>query len=332
MNNDPSREDKLIARYFKPLATHPGAFGLTDDAACFAPPTGHDLVLTTDAVLEGVHFLPTDPAEDVARKALRANLSDLAAKGAKPAGFLLSIALPAKIDGAWLERFCAGLAADAEAFECPLFGGDTDKTPGLLAITIFAFGHVPSGRMVRRAGANPGDIVAVSGVIGEAALGLMLARDASLSERWSLTDAERDSLIARYRVPQPRVRLAPILRDHVSAAMDVSDGLAGDLAKLCRVSGVTATSRVMDIPFSQSARKALAADPSLYEPLLAGGDDYEILCTVAPDRWDGFATAASAAGIAVTRIGTIAAGTQSPQIMDANGRPLVFAQPSHSHF
>lgn len=332
MTNEPSPEDKLIARYFKPLATHPGALALSDDAAFFAPPPGRDVVLKTDAILEGVHFLPDDPPEDVARKALRVNLSDLAAKGAEPAGFLLSISLPAAFDAAWLERFCAGLAADADAYGCPLFGGDTDKTPGLLAITIFAFGLVPSGRMVRRAGAKPGDVVAVSGCIGEGALGLLLAKEPARVAHWSLSGAERDALVARYRLPQPRNELAPALSEFAHAAMDISDGLAGDLAKLCRVSGVTATVDAGRVPFSAPATKALKADPALLEALLSAGDDYEILCAVAPARWDAFAAAARKAGVAVTAIGRFEAGHDAPRILGADGRPLAFVRASYSHF
>lgn len=332
MSIEPSPEDLLIARFFKPLASHRGALGLSDDAAFFTPPAGQDLVLTTDAIRTGVHFLPDDPPADVARKALRVNLSDLAAKGAEPAGFLLSVALPADLDFAWLERFCAALAEDAAHFRCPLLGGDTDRTNEGLAVTIFAFGLLPRGSMVRRAGARPGDRVAVSGAIGEATLGLRLVRDRALARRWSLTDSERDALIARYRVPQPRTALAGLLRAHAHAAMDISDGLAGDLAKLCRVSGITAAIEAARVPLSAAACKALAAEPGLLPALLSGGDDYEILCAVAPDRWERFAAEAAASGIAVTAIGTFAGGNAAPRLLAPDGRPLVFASPSYSHF
>ena len=332
MSIEPSPEDLLIARFFKPLASHPGALGLSDDAACFTPPAGQDLVLTTDAIRAGVHFLPDDPPADVARKALRANLSDLAAKGAEPAGFLLSIALPADLDFSWLEGFCAALAQDAAHFRCPLFGGDTDRTREALAITIFAFGLLPAGGMVRRAGARPGDRVAVSGTIGEATLGLRLARDPALGRRWSLTDSERDALIARYRVPQPRTALAGILRAHAHAAMDISDGLAGDLAKLCRVSGVTAEVEAARVPLGAAARKVLAAEPDLLPALFSGGDDYEIIGAVAPERWERFAAEAAASGVAVTAIGTFADGKAAPRLRAPDGKPLVFANPSYSHF
>ncbi len=164
-----SGEDSLIARYFRPLATDPGAFNLVDDAAVLKA-SGDDIVVTTDAIVEGVHFLPDDPPDSVARKALRVNLSDLAAKGATPAGFVLTLALRAA-DDAWLTPFARGLGEDAGLFGCPLLGGDTVSTPGPVMISITAFGRVPPGKMVHRSGAKPGDRIVVTGTIGDAALG-----------------------------------------------------------------------------------------------------------------------------------------------------------------
>src|SRR6201996_4091641 len=155
--NSASGEDGLIARYFRPLATHTGALGLIDDAAILKS-SGDDIVITTDAIVEGVHFLPSDPPDTVARKALRVNLSDLAAKGAAPAGFVLTLALRAA-DETWLEPFARALGEDAKSFACPLLGGDTVSTPGPVTISITAFGRVPEGKMVRRTGAKPGDCV-----------------------------------------------------------------------------------------------------------------------------------------------------------------------------
>src|SRR5450631_1054376 len=169
-----SGEDRLIAHYFQPIATHPGALGLSDDAAFITSPSGCDLVLKTDAIIGGVHFFADDAAHTVASKALRVNLSDLAAKGARPLGFLLSLALPKEIGDAWLSDFANGLRGDAVLFACPLFGGDTDRTPGPVTISIAMFGSVPEDSMVRRAGAKPGDRVFVSSTIGDAALGLAL--------------------------------------------------------------------------------------------------------------------------------------------------------------
>ena len=170
-NSTESAEDRLIARYFRPLARHPGALGLVDDAAVIAPPPGCDVVLTTDGVIVGVHVFPDDRPENIGRKALRMNLSDLAAKGATPIGFLLSLALPAAIDEAWLAAFAGGLGEDAERYGCPLLGGDTDRTPGPASVSIAAFGAVPHGKMVRRSTAKPGDHIIVTGTIGDAALG-----------------------------------------------------------------------------------------------------------------------------------------------------------------
>jgi thiamin-phosphate kinase len=174
-----SAEDRLIATYFRPIATHPGAFDLADDAAAIAPPPGCDLVLTTDGVISGVHFFPDDPADAVARKALRINLSDLAAKGAAPLGFLLSIGLPAGLPADWLKSFARGLREDAEHYGCALLGGDTDRSPGAITVYIAALGAVPHGGMVRRKGARPGDCVVATGTIGDAALGLVLRQDST---------------------------------------------------------------------------------------------------------------------------------------------------------
>lgn len=326
----PSGEDKLIARFFKPLATHPGTLSLTDDTAIFEPPAGHDLVLTADAVTGGTHFFPDDPPDAIARKALRVNLSDLAAKGAKPLGFLLTLALPSTIDDAWLEKFSSGLRADAEAFACPLFGGDTIHTTGPVSVSIFAFGSVPKGKMVKRSGAKAGDRIVVSGAIGDAALGLCLRKD-SAAQNWKLDALARDHLLGRYLLPQPRASLAEVVRAHASAAMDVSDGLAGDLGKLCAVSGVSAEIDVASVPLSVAARGALAADGKLIETILTGGDDYEIVCTVKPANVPAFRAGAAKADVAVTDIGTIVDGTDEPRFIGANG-PLSFARKSFSHF
>ena len=322
-----SAEDRLIARHFQPIATHPGALGLSDDAAFIKPPPGCDLVLKTDAIIGGVHFFAGDAARDVARKALRVNLSDLAAKGAIPLGFLLSLALPKEVGDDWLSGFAQGLRDDAAEFGCPLFGGDTDRTPGPVTISIAMFGSVPEGSMVRRAGAKPGDAVFVSGSIGDAALGLALRKGAP----WTLSDDQRQHLLSRYRLPQPRNALAEAVRTHASAAMDVSDGLVGDFSKLARASKMAAEIAVARVPLSDAAKAALAADPAMLETTLTGGDDYEIVCTVPAAKADAFRAAAKSAGVAVTEIGTIKAG-EGVRFVDSNGGALAFKRTSFSHF
>jgi len=325
-----SGEDDLIARHFKPLATDPGALGLVDDAAILKA-QGEDIVVTTDAVVAGVHFLPDDPPDSVARKALRVNLSDLAAKGATPAGFVLTLALR-RADEAWLAAFARGLGEDAAHYGCPLLGGDTVSTPGPLMISITAFGRVPAGKMVRRDGARPGDCVMVTGTIGDAALGLDLLRGGAVAAALADDIASREVLIGRYRVPQPRNALAPGLRDHASAAMDVSDGLAGDLAKLCTASGVSAVIDLPRVPTSAVAATLLGRGVTDIEALISGGDDYEVLCTVADAQCERVVDAARSAGVALTPIGRIIAEPGAPRFLDAQGRAITLGRLSYSHF
>ncbi len=322
-----SGEDSLIARYFRPLATDPGAFDLGDDAAILKA-FGDDIVVTTDAIVEGVHFLPDDPPDTIARKALGVNLSDLAAKGAMPAGCVLTLALRTA-DEAWLSSFAQALGEDTAKFGCPLLGGDTVSTPGPLMISVTAFGRVPSGKMVRRNGAKPGDLVVVTGTIGDAALGLDVLRQGTATR--AADPAAKAMLIERYRVPLPRVALASAVRDHAHAAMDVSDGLAGDLAKLCGASGVSATIHAARIPLSAAAATLVAGGAVGIEAIVAGGDDYEILCAIPPGSFDAFEQAARKAGVAVTVIGDIVKGS-SLRFIDGQGDEIILPRLSYSHF
>lgn len=326
--DDTSAEDRLIARFFAPIATDPGALGLSDDAAFIKPQAGHDLVLKTDAIVGGVHFFPEDAAQAVASKALRVNLSDLAAKGARPLGFLLSLAIPKDIKEDWLGGFAEGLRGDAVLFGCPLFGGDTDRTPGPVTVSIAMFGSVPEGAMVRRAGAKPGDRVFVTGTIGDAALGVALRGKV---KTWKLSDAQRQHLMSRYLLPQPRNPLAEGIRNHASAAMDISDGLVGDFGKLCRASGVAADISVASVPLSDAAKAVVSGDTAALDLVLTGGDDYEIICTVPSGKAESFRAASKAAGVVVTEIGEIKKG-EGARFLDPAGKPLVFVRPSFSHF
>lgn len=323
-------EDELIARFLAPLAG-PGGLGLLDDAALLAPDPGCEMVVTVDALVEGVHVLPGDPPATLGAKALGVNLSDLAAKGADPAGFLLALALPDGWTEAWLAAFCTGLGEAAAAAGCPLLGGDTVRAAGPLVLSVTAFGQVPAGRMVRRTTARPGDLVCVTGTIGDAVLGLALLTGGAGAWRGALGPGDDAFLVDRYRRPRPRLALAAALRDLASAAMDVSDGLAGDLAKMLRASGVGGTLDLDRMPVSPAAAAALAADPSWRDRLATGGDDYEILFTLPPARWAAMTERAGEAGLAVTAIGEVRAGA-APLEVTAAGRPHRLATASFQHF
>lgn len=322
-------EDDLIANLFAPIAG-PGALGLKDDVACFTPPAGCDLVVTKDALVAGVHFYPDDPPDAIARKALRVNVSDVIAKGADPLGFLLAVALPQDISLDWLQAFAHALGQDAALYSCPLLGGDTVRIPGPLTLSITALGSVPNGRIVARTGAQVGDAIYVTGSIGDAALGLYM-RDEAPAWAAQLSLGDRDFLRQRYLVPQPRSALRHVLRDHAHGAMDVSDGLVGDLAKMMRASRTGARVELARTPLSESARAAIAFDNSLFETALTGGDDYEILCTIAPRQCASFEAGAQAAGVMATRIGEVLAG-DTTSFVEASGATRVFKRGSFSHF
>jgi len=320
-------EDELIARVFAPMAGA-AALGLADDAALL-PPMREGLVATTDMLVAGVHFFADDPPAAIAKKALRVNLSDLAGKAADPLGFLLSLALPADWANDWLEAFAAGLAEDARAYACPLLGGDTAATPGPLTLSVTALGRAVDDRFTPRSGARPGDAIFVSGTIGDAALGLILRRDPALAAR--LSPKSREFLLDRYLLPRPRLDLAPLLRECASAAMDVSDGLAGDLAKMIRASGVGAEVDLAKVPLSPAAREAIALEPSLVDFALTGGDDYEILFC-AGSRSNPFARAAAGLETPLSKIGEATAAKGPPVFRDAAGTVRNFNKLSFSHF
>jgi thiamine-monophosphate kinase len=319
-------EDDLIARYFAPLAG-PAGLGLKDDAALLIPPPGRDLVLTTDALVAGVHFFADDPPNAIARKALRVNLSDLAAKGAAPVGFLLSLALPSGWTELWLAAFALGLGEDAQTYHCPLMGGDTVKTPGPLTLSITALGSVASGQMAARTGVRSGDRLYVSGTIGDAALGLRLR----LGQGPALAEAHRLHLLDRYLLPRPRLALAAAMV-FAHGGMDVSDGLVGDLTKMLRVSGVSASIDLARLPLSAAAAAAISADPALFEIAVTGGDDYEILAAVPPENVSAFEAAAAAAGVGVAFVGVAIEGAAPPRFVGRDSCEVSFAHGAFSHF
>ena len=320
-------EADLIARYFAPLAG-PAGLNLRDDAALMRPPPGEDLVVTTDALVAGVHFLADDPPGAIARKALRVNLSDLAAKAARPLGFLLSLALPSDWREDWLAAFADGLGADVLAFNCPLIGGDTVATPGPLTLSVTAIGAVAGGRMPRRTGVRPGDRLYVTGTIGDAAIGLKVR----LGRGPDIPQADKAFLLERYLTPEPRLNLIGAMAAHASGGMDVSDGFVGDLTKMLDVSGVSARVPIYRLPLSPAARAAIAADANLFEVAATGGDDYEVLASAPPGSAPAFEAAAAAAGVPLTFVGEAVEGRRPPSFLGPDGDPIVFARGAYSHF
>jgi thiamine-monophosphate kinase len=318
-------EFELIAELFAPLAASaPGAFGLSDDVAVLAPPAGHDVVLKTDAVVESVDFFRDDPASAIARKALRVNLSDLAAKGAQPAGYLLTLLLPDWPDRAWLTDFAAGLAADQAEFGFALMGGDTSSTSGALAISIAAFGYVPRGAVIRRAGAKAGDAVFVSGSIGDAGGGLAVRK----GDAPALSHPE---LVARYRVPEPRLALGLSLRGLARAALDISDGLIADLGHLAASSHVRIEIDAPRVPLSAALRALWGDGLDAVCRAVTAGDDYEIAFAAPPAAREAVRAAAAKAGVAVTEIGRAVAG-EGVALLDAGGSEIALPRKGFAHF
>ncbi len=326
-----SGEDRLIARLFRPIARHPGALGLQDDAALIAVPNGHELVLTKDALVAGVHFFADDPPISIARKAMRVNLSDLAAKGAAPLGVMLAFAIPPDMSETALAEFARGIGEDANLYNAPLLGGDTVRTPGPFTISITALGSVPAGTMVKRMTARAGQAIVVTGTIGDGALGLAMRLDPMRPGFAGLDSKARATLNDRYLHPRPRLSLAAALRAHASAAMDVSDGLVGDLAKMLAASNVAGEIEAARVPLSAAARAAIEAEPALLETAITGGDDYEILAVIPNERLDAFGTVATAAGIGVSVIGHTKPG-EGLIVRDVHGAVLELARGSFSHF
>jgi thiamine-monophosphate kinase len=318
-------EFERIARFFAPLAG-PGALGLRDDAALIDGPPGRQLVLTVDAIVAGIDYLPDDPPDLVARKLLRVNLSDLAAKGATPLGYLLTTVLPAECGETWLAGFSAGLAADQAEFAIVLLGGDSSGTPGPATLSITAIGTVAAGQAILRRGALPGDLVYVSGTIGDAALGLRALR----GDLAGLDEGARAFLADRYHLPRPRLALGQGLGGIAHAMVDVSDGLVADLGHICAVSGVAAVLEAGCVPLSPAARAALAGDPGLLSLVLAGGDDYELVFAAPPAAEPAIAALARALALPIARIGRIAAGS-GVQVVDETGRVIELAATGYRH-
>ncbi len=324
-------EIALISDFLASLATHPGAFGLKDDAALLTGISASGLVVTADALVAGVHFFEEDSPADVAFKALAVNISDLAAKGAAPQAYTLTLALTEAPSEAWARDFASGLRQAQERFSIALIGGDTVSTPGPWWLSITAFGEAAPRGLVPRGSARHGDYLYVSGTLGDATLGLQLRLHAA-SFAGGLTKAQRDFLLERYLHPEPRLALAPVLAAEARAAMDISDGLVLDLSRMCSASSVSAEVMICDIPLSSAASSLLEAMPDIIETIVTGGDDYEILAAVPRDRAEAFEAASRDAGIKVTRIGTIQEGEGQPKILGPDGSKVSFKSPGFEHF
>ncbi len=324
-------EIALISDYLAPLATHPGAYGLKDDAALLTALPAYGLVITSDGLVAGVHFFEDDDPSDVAYKALAVNVSDLAAKGARPLAYTLTLALAAAPDEAWAERFTAGLRRAQQKFGIALLGGDTVSARGAWWLSITALGEPSSRGLVPRGGAKPGDFVYVSGTIGDSALGLALRKraDAFASQ---LTKEQCAYLRSRYLYPEPRLPLAPALVAGASAAMDISDGLALDLSRMCAASQASAEIVISAIPLSEAARTLVEKDSGMMRTLLSGGDDYEILAAVPPEGAHAFEAASIESGVPVARIGTIRAGSEPARFNMPDGSTLSFPVLGFEHF
>ena len=326
-----TREHELIRRYFAPLCSASGdfpAFGLLDDVALWPAGGVDDQLLTSDMLVADTHFFSDDPAASIARKALAVIVSDIVAKGGLPHSYLLSLALPGNVSPDWLQAFAGGLHEAQRQYGCQLIGGDTVSTKGPLVISLTLLGEVAPGQMVRRSGAAPGDNIYVSGTIGDAALGLLLRLKDKCLDGLKLSPRHRTFLRNAYLHPSPCIKLAPVLTRYASAAMDVSDGLSGDLQKLCTASNVGARVDVARVPLSGAATSALAQRPELLETVLAGGDDYRVLLTAPACR-----DAAVRKGAAqLVRIGEVVAARDGIVLHDADGRRINHFPCSYDHF
>lgn len=332
MGADRPGEFELIKTFFAPLAKDPGSLGLTDDAAVMTPRSGYDLVLTKDVLAADIHFFAGDAPEAIAAKALRVNLSDLAAKGASPRGYLLGLALPSDWTADWLGRFCKGLAADQSAYDIQLLGGDTIRSGNGLQVSITAIGEVEQGRAVRRSGAKPADVLFVTGTVGDAAAGLKARLDPEFCRKHGLVESEESRILDRYLLPRPRTRIAGALNRHASAAMDISDGLFADCGHMAKASGVAIAIDLDKVPLSPALTRLRSEAPDVFTQCLNGGDDYEVLASVPSGNVDAFRQAADAAGCPVTDIGSVKAGSGTVDLVSAAERLDIEPEGGFRHF
>ncbi|MEE4245977.1 MAG: thiamine-phosphate kinase [Kangiellaceae bacterium] len=316
-------EFNLIERFF--VRDNPErkdvVLGIGDDCALLNVPEGQSLAVSMDTLVEGVHFLHDTAAADVAHKAMAVNLSDLAAMGAEPAWVTLSLSIP-RIDMGWLQAFSDTFHELLTHYGLQVVGGDTTKGP--LSLTLQVHGFVPSNVAVRRNGAVKGDIICVTGPLGDGAVGLMIAQ-----QRLAAQGEMRDHLLSRYYRPKPRVAAGIALRSRASAAIDISDGLVQDLGHICKASGVGAIINAEKLPLSESAKSVLG-DDRVIEAALGGGDDYEICFTVSEDNYRKVESALESVGVPCHAIGRMA-GKEGVKVL-RDGEPLVLQQGGFDHF
>ena len=331
--NAPISERELIETYLRPLTKGAkAALDLKDDAALLEPPTGHQLVISKDLLVEGVHFLSQDSAANIGFKALAVNISDMNAKAASPLGYFLGLSLPAPPTPEWMQDFCTSLDVLGSAFNCPLLGGDITGSKGGLVLSITVMGSVEAGKMVKRSTAGAGDQIFVTGSVGDAFLGLQLMQSPSLQDKWHLTDEEVKFLRHRYCHPIPRGGANALLKQHASAAIDLSDGLVSDLEKLCAASEKSAEISLASIPLSEPLQKAIKAEPTLFDQALSWGDDYEILAAIPEEGLPSFTKDVLFSGVTMTNIGTIKAENAPPKYFNDEGLEQTIKVSPYHHF
>ena len=327
VKNRPSEFD-LIERLFSPLTkSHPGAEDLKDDCATLSISSGFEALYSVDTLVEGIHFFRADPAESVAKKMLRVSLSDIAASGGSPRGYLIALSLPKDVSFEWLEGFSKGLADDQKKFNVVLLGGDTTSTSGPLTLSLTAIGEVPIGQAVRRSKIEVGDDIYVTGTIGDAALALRLINEIGRKE------ASRcyPKLLEKYILPQPRVTLGPLLINLATSCIDISDGLCADLSQICKASNVSAEIRQAAIPLSLIAEKLVKSNKNYWQVVLGGGDDYELLFTANQSKRKIIDKVSNQIEISINRLGSIKSG-EGVFVLNESGDLVLVDVPGWKHF
>lgn len=320
-------EFSFIERYLSPLTFGKSeALSLQDDAAIIPCRPGYDTIITKDAIAEGTHFFKDDSPYDIARKLVRVNISDLAAKGATPYCCFLALILPNNSNEKWLQEFTSGLKNDLEEFGCFLAGGDTTAHNGGLVLTLTALGHVPTGKTILRKGAVSGDIIFTTGTIGDSYLGLEILK----GNYKILSRQAKEYSQKRYFIPEPRINIGKELLNIATSAADISDGLLADLENICKASNVGAEITLSKIPFSSAALEAINIDNNFLIKAIAGGDDYELIFTAPAHMENKISEISQKTGIKITKIGKITAGYGVKTIGD-NNQSIVINNKGYRH-